>query len=185
MQVVRNANQSAVRVLKTVGLACLLFTVGAGKADDAKTLVNVRGARPQAAKVAMNVRKPAIKAPGELLRPAKLTAIANRPASIEQRRTVRMEVTAYCPCTKCCGPAAQGITASGERVSYNGGKFVAADTDVLPFGTRLLIPGYDAQTVEVIDRGGAIKGRKLDVFYPTHEQALEWGRKMVDVVVVE
>jgi 3D (Asp-Asp-Asp) domain-containing protein len=100
--------------------------------------------------------------------------------------TLRMEVTAYCPCTKCCGPLAQGVTASGRLVSHNAGKFVAADTGILKFGTRLEIPGYhDARPVEVIDRGGAIKGYKLDVYFPTHEEALLWGRKMLDVNVVE
>ncbi|HWP40927.1 MAG TPA: 3D domain-containing protein [Tepidisphaeraceae bacterium] len=106
--------------------------------------------------------------------------------TIRHSRVRLMEVTAYCPCSKCCGPNAQGITASGKHVSYNHGKFVAADTRILPFGTRLLIPGYAAEPVEVIDRGGAIKGNKLDVFFPTHEQALKWGRqKMVPVIIVE
>src|SRR4051812_7882571 len=36
--------------------------------------------------------------------------------------TRRMEVTAYCPCSICCGDAAQGITASGKLVSHNGGR---------------------------------------------------------------
>lgn len=100
-------------------------------------------------------------------------------------RVVRMEVTAYCPCTKCCGPSAQGVTASGLPVSHNGGRFVAADTSVLPFGTKLVIPGYHAVgPVEVIDRGGAIKGKRLDVYYPTHAAALQWGRQWVDVTVV-
>jgi 3D (Asp-Asp-Asp) domain-containing protein len=96
-----------------------------------------------------------------------------------------MEVTAYCPCTKCCGPNAQGITASGLHVSYNGGKFVAADTDLFPMHTRLIIPGYDSQAVPVIDRGGAIKGNKLDLYFPTHDEALQWGRQWIDVTVVE
>jgi 3D (Asp-Asp-Asp) domain-containing protein len=101
-------------------------------------------------------------------------------------RVVRMEVTGYCPCTKCCGPNAQGITASGKQVSYNRGRFVAADTKVLPFGTKLSIPGYHgAEAVEVIDRGGAIKGKKLDLYFPTHQAALNWGRQMVDVTVME
>ncbi|HEY7087036.1 MAG TPA: 3D domain-containing protein [Tepidisphaeraceae bacterium] len=99
-------------------------------------------------------------------------------------RVMMMEVTAYCACPKCCGPNAQGITASGKGVSYNAGKFVAADPS-LAFGTKLMIPGYDARPVEVIDRGGAIKGNKLDVFFPTHEAALEWGRRTVAVSVVE
>jgi 3D (Asp-Asp-Asp) domain-containing protein len=99
---------------------------------------------------------------------------------------VWMEVTAYCPCTKCCGPNAHGITASGRDVSYNGGVFVAADTDQYSFGTKLSIPGYhDGQAVEVIDRGSAIKGDHLDVFFPTHQQALEWGRQRLPVTIVQ
>lgn len=99
---------------------------------------------------------------------------------------MRMEVTAYCPCTKCCGPRAQGITASGKLVDHNGGRFVAADTRILPFGSKLSIPGYaDNAAVEVIDRGGAIKGHKLDLYFPTHEEALTWGRQTVDVTVYE
>ena len=99
---------------------------------------------------------------------------------------MRMEVTAYCPCTKCCGADAHGVTASGRRVSHDGGKFVAADTTILKFGTLLEIPGYhNARPVEVIDRGGAIKGHKLDVYYPTHEEARLWGRRILNVYVVE
>ena len=101
-------------------------------------------------------------------------------------REIWMEVTAYCPCTKCCGPQAMGLTASGKDVTYNDGRFVAADTTRLPFGTRLVVPGYgDGSPVEVIDRGGAIKGNKLDLFFPTHQEALEWGRKWVSVTVLE
>jgi len=99
-------------------------------------------------------------------------------------RIVMMEVTAYCPCPKCCGPKAVGITASGKAIAYNAGRFVAADNS-LPFGTKLMIPGYDAQPVEVIDRGGAIKGNKLDVFFPTHEEALKWGRRHLAVTVID
>ena len=101
-------------------------------------------------------------------------------------RAVVMEVTAYCPCPKCWGRGARGITASGLHVGANGGKFVAADTTILPFHTKLVIPGYAAnKTVEVLDRGGAIKGRKLDVFFPTHQQALNWGRRKIEVIVTE
>ena len=109
------------------------------------------------------------------------------PAAAEPKtRVMRMEVTAYCPCTKCCGENAQGITASGRDVSYNNSQFVAADTTILPFNTKLIIPGYhNGATVPVIDRGGAIKGHKLDLYFPTHEEALEWGRQMIDVTVIE
>jgi 3D (Asp-Asp-Asp) domain-containing protein len=127
-------------------------------------------------------------APDELLHDA-VTASATLPPSTDsvahRIRVIRMEVTAYCPCPKCCGENAQGITASGHDVSYNNSHFVAADTDLLPFGTKLIIPGYSGGTVEVIDRGGAIKGNRLDVFFPTHEEALQWGRQIVDVQVIE
>ena len=107
-------------------------------------------------------------------------------SSSARTRVMTMEVTAYCPCKKCCGPKAQGITASGRRVTHNDGLFVAADTSVLPFHTQLQIPGYgDGRAVPVLDRGGAIKGRKLDVFFPSHEEALKWGRQKIEVTVVE
>ncbi len=103
-----------------------------------------------------------------------------------QRRTMLMEVTAYCPCELCCGPNAIGVTASGKHVSYNNGKFVAADTRLLPFGTKLIIPGYaNGEAVEVIDRGGAIKGMKLDVYFDDHATALVWGRQMVEVIIAD
>lgn len=97
-----------------------------------------------------------------------------------------MEVTAYCPCTICCGPNARGVTASGRKVSHNSGAFVAADTNVLPFHTRLSIPGYrSGKTVPVIDRGGDIKGNRLDVFFKTHGEAKKFGRRIVPVTVLQ
>jgi 3D (Asp-Asp-Asp) domain-containing protein len=102
------------------------------------------------------------------------------------KKTVWLEVTAYCGCAKCCGPHAQGLTASGRSIAYNGGQFVAADKKLFKFGTRLSIPGYaGGQPVEVIDRGGAIKGYHIDVFFPTHEQAKQWGRKWIAVTIEE
>ena len=101
-------------------------------------------------------------------------------------RTLWMEVTAYCPCKKCCGSHATGITSSGRPITYNGGKFVAADLKLLPYGTRVIVPGYnDGKPVEVIDRGGAIRGSHIDIFMKTHEEAVEWGKKRLQVVVVD
>src|ERR1700678_2528822 len=86
----------------------------------------------------------------------------------QKKRIVMMDVTAYCACKKCCGSHAAGLTASGRRTTYNGGHFVAADIKLFPFGTKLIVPGYaDSNPVEVIDRGGAIRGNHIDVFMPT------------------
>ena len=97
-------------------------------------------------------------------------------------QTVRMRVTAYCPCSKCCGEYADGITANGHRIRP-GDTFAAADRRY-SFGTEMLIPGYNnSAPVEVLDRGGAIKGNRLDVFFATHQEALQWGVQYLDVQV--
>ena len=90
-----------------------------------------------------------------------------------------MLVSAFCKCSQCCGPRACGITASGQPVSANGGRFCAADRSI-PFNTIINIPGYDRNT-PVLDRGGAIRGNRLDVYYPTHRQALAWGVRYLNV----
>jgi 3D (Asp-Asp-Asp) domain-containing protein len=113
-------------------------------------------------------------------------AITPAAAAVHHPRIIWMQVTAYCPCKRCCGPNAHGITASGKPVTANGGVFVAADTDLLPLGVHVIVPGYNGQNpVEVIDRGSAIKGNRLDVFFPTHEQAMAWGRQWLAVTVME
>jgi hypothetical protein len=59
---------------------------------------------------------------------------------------------------------------------------IAADTRFYPFGTRMYIPGYGWGTVE--DRGGAIKGpERIDLYFSSHQEALEWGRKKVQVTI--
>jgi len=96
-----------------------------------------------------------------------------------------MRVTAYCPCAICCGSQADGITAGGEPVTANGGRFVAAPKDIA-FGAMVQVPGYaDGRPVPVLDRGGAIKGDRLDVFFRTHAEALAWGVRWLDVTILE
>ena len=98
---------------------------------------------------------------------------------------VWMLVTAYCPCPKCCGKNALGLTASGRPISAANGHFVAAPTN-LPFGAKVSVPGYNhGRPVPVLDRGGAIKGTRLDVFFPTHDEARQWGRRWVPVSVAD
>ncbi|MCP4260100.1 MAG: hypothetical protein GY774_21680 [Planctomycetes bacterium] len=95
---------------------------------------------------------------------------------------IEMRVTAYCPCPHCCGEYSDGITANGHEIQP-GDTFVAADGRY-PFDTEMLIPDYsNSQPVKVLDRGGAIKGNKLDVFFATHEEALEWGVQYLEVNV--
>ena len=99
-----------------------------------------------------------------------------------QWQTVQMRVTAYCPCEKCCGKYSNGQTACGHKIRP-GDAFVAADKKY-SFGTKIIIPGYEnAAPVKVLDRGGAIRGNRLDVFFGSHEEALKWGVKNLNVKV--
>jgi 3D (Asp-Asp-Asp) domain-containing protein len=99
-------------------------------------------------------------------------------------RVMTMTVTAYSPDARSCGEFADGKTATLHSVETNGGHLVAADTSLLPYGSMLSIEGYDGgQIVPVLDCGGAIKGRHIDLLFPTHEQAREWGVKKLKVTV--
>ena len=97
-------------------------------------------------------------------------------------KTVRMRVTGYCPCRRCCGKYSDGITASGHRIEGGDG-FVAADKKH-SFGARVIVPGYNnSKPVRVLDRGGAIRGNRLDVFFNSHREAQEWGIRYLPVKV--
>lgn len=88
------------------------------------------------------------------------------------------KITAYCSCAKCCGKTS-GITAMGTKATA--GRTVAASSQ-FAFGTKLNINGH-VYTVE--DRGGAIKGNKIDIFVNSHAEALAWGVRYLPVSVAE
>lgn len=105
---------------------------------------------------------------------------------VRPARKMWMVVTGYSPDARSCGDSADGLTATLHSVNTNNMKLVAADTRVLPYGSMLTVPGYgDNKIVPVLDCGGAIKGRRLDLLFPTHEQARKWGKKRVLVTVWE
>lgn len=90
-------------------------------------------------------------------------------------------ITAYCTCRICCGVYSGGNrTASGTVPTSN--RTIAVDTDVIPFGTRVIING---QVYVAEDRGGAIKGKRIDMFFMTHKEALKWGRQTVEVFLAD
>lgn len=90
-------------------------------------------------------------------------------------------ITAYCTCKICCGVYSGGNrTASGTVPTTN--RTLAVDTNEIPFGTRLVING---QVYVAEDRGGAIKGKRIDMFFYTHKEALKWGRRTMEVFLAE
>ncbi|MGG3454863.1 Cell wall-binding protein YocH precursor [compost metagenome] len=78
-----------------------------------------------------------------------------------------------------------GITYSGVKVRRNKDTVstIAADLKIFPLGTILYIPGYGYGVVA--DKGSAIRGHKIDLYFDTIKQVYkEWGKKEVEVQVV-
>ena len=91
-----------------------------------------------------------------------------------------LNVSFYCPYTCCCGDYADGYTASGTIATQ--GRTCAAPAEI-PFGTVIHIDGLGDYIVE--DRGGAIKGNRIDIYFSNHQSALNFGRKTVYLKVVQ
>ncbi|MDO5463181.1 MAG: 3D domain-containing protein [bacterium] len=110
-----------------------------------------------------------------------------------------IEVTGYCDCGECCGwerswwrlgtpvynygakkgqPKQVGITSTGVQTRHG---TAAVDPRRYPYGTVFYVPGYGYAKGE--DAGGAIKGAHIDLWFPSHEAALKWGRKKLKVKV--
>jgi 3D (Asp-Asp-Asp) domain-containing protein len=106
-----------------------------------------------------------------------------RVEEVHEVRSIRMRVTAYCPCSRCCGRRARGITASGR--SAWGTEGAAADWGLLRPGTKIEVPGYSGGPVEVDDRGGKIFGNRLDVRFQEHWEARQWGVQYLTVKVID
>lgn len=86
-------------------------------------------------------------------------------------------ITAYCPCEKCCGKC-DGITKTGTIATQ--GRTIAVDPNVIEYGTTVMIDGneYVAE-----DCGGAIKGNHIDVYFDSHDEALEFGIQKAEVLI--
>lgn len=96
----------------------------------------------------------------------------------KQYETETYTITAYCPCVKCCGKT-DGITASGVKAIE--GITIATDKSI-PFGTKIYIDGVGERIVQ--DRGGAIKGNRIDLYFSDHQSALNFGRQTKQVTIL-
>ncbi|GEM_PF-3470284 len=104
--------------------------------------------------------------------------------------TVRMRVTAYCLCAICCGKWAEEgrrVTSIGDDAKICDG--VAADPKLLPYRTKLDIPGIGIK--EVDDTGGGMRqsAKKgiyhIDVRMASHQEARKFGVQWLDVKVLK
>ena len=73
-----------------------------------------------------------------------------------------------------------GVTSIGWRATPG---IIAVDPDVIPYKTRLYVPGYGFGIAG--DTGEDIVGRKIDLFYKTEQEAVRWGRRNLRVYILE
>jgi uncharacterized protein YabE (DUF348 family) len=81
-----------------------------------------------------------------------------------------------------------GVTATGLDLKANpGSNVVAVDPNVIPLGSIIEIKhnGRILGQYRAADTGGAITGRKIDIFMAERSDALRWGRKSVQVRIVK
>ncbi|PEB50523.1 hypothetical protein CON65_14230 [Bacillus pseudomycoides] len=103
-------------------------------------------------------------------------------------RVMEMTATGYTSGAESTGKSPghpeYGITYSGVKAKRDLYSTIAADLRVFPIGTILFVPGYGYGVVA--DKGGAIKGNRLDLYYETVQDVYsQWGKKKVNVYVVK
>jgi len=96
-------------------------------------------------------------------------------------KTIQGRASAYTSSPdECSGDP--NVTASGMRTRPG----IVAASSQYPFGTLLRIPEYDPDMIFVVaDRGGAIKGNKVDIWVKTKAEAYAWGVRGITIEIVE
>jgi 3D (Asp-Asp-Asp) domain-containing protein/LysM repeat protein len=94
-------------------------------------------------------------------------------------KVITVKATAYTAfCTGCTG-----ITKTGFNLKANPTKkIIAVDPKVIPLGSKVYVEGYGKAIAA--DTGGAIKGKRIDVFIPTKKAATKFGVKQLKVTIL-
>lgn len=112
-----------------------------------------------------------------------LNTISTEKGTFVVSKELTMKSSAYTSSVECTGKnpgdAGYGITASGMKAQYG---VVAVDPSVIPLGTKLYIEGYGYAIAG--DTGGSIKGNKVDLYFNTYSEAINYGVKQVKVYVL-
>lgn len=103
--------------------------------------------------------------------------VESEPDSSKEMTVTATAYTAYCE--GCSGTTAYGINLRANPDM----KVIAVDPKVIPLGTQVWVEGYGYAIAG--DTGGAIKGNKIDVFIPSHDEAMQWGVKKVKIKILE
>lgn len=94
-------------------------------------------------------------------------------------KEIYVSSTAYTASCKGCS----GVTSTGVDLKSNpGAKIIAVDPSVIPMGSKVYVEGYGYAVAA--DKGGAIKGNRIDVFFSSKDDAYRWGVKKVKIRVL-
>lgn len=108
---------------------------------------------------------------------------ANEERELELISLGMFETSAYDLDFECCGKLptdpSYGKTATGTRATA--GRTVAVDPNIVPYGTEVILGG---KTYIAEDTGSAIKGKKIDIYFNSHSEAEQYGRRKVEVFVL-
>ena len=91
-------------------------------------------------------------------------------------------VTAYCSCAKCCGKWSGHELVVRTQAGFPHqveGYTIAVDPKVIPLRSVVELDGYGTRYAH--DTGGMIKGKRIDLFFTSHEEALKFGRQKLEV----
>ncbi|MFD2706408.1 peptidoglycan-binding protein [Salibacterium lacus] len=104
---------------------------------------------------------------------------AESSSSEQEGRTIQVSATAYtADCAGC-----SGVTATGVDLNANpGANVIAVDPNVIPLGSKVHIEGYGTYTAA--DTGGSIHGNKIDVHMPNKSAAYDFGRRNLEVTIL-
>ena len=115
--------------------------------------------------------------------PADSTAESVIPAPVAKNVAKNIEPVVLAETYTATAYSLRGRTASGKPVARG---VIAADPRVLPLGTRVRIDaGEFSGEYVVADTGGAVKGRRVDIWTPTAREAMRFGRRAVKLTVLE
>ena len=90
--------------------------------------------------------------------------------TLSYKKKIRMKATAY---------SGVGLCANGKRCKVGR---VAVDPRVIPLGTWLYVKGYGF--CQACDTGGAIKGKRIDVYFNSERKCNRYGVRRTSVYVL-
>ncbi|USK59914.1 G5 and 3D domain-containing protein [Peribacillus asahii] len=112
--------------------------------------------------------------------PTPTATYASNVSSSSGGKEIYVSSTAYTASCNGCS----GVTATGMNLKSNPhAKVIAVDPNVIPLGSKVHVEGYGYAVAA--DKGGAIKGNKIDVFIPSKSEAYRWGVKRVKVRIID